>query len=305
MNGKETKQARTTAARLAVRRGEFVQLRRRILSETWAWCACFVVLGAILIAPSRSHRIPTFVAGEIASSDVVVDRGVVLPDSESTEEKRRRASLEVLSVYVYDPGVAASLVEKLDRIFQEGRRQSGGDDFDLAQRLGEVGSLVVQPREAAVLRGAHFSEGLLGLMRELVQRIYREGIVGDRTELLHSAERGITLHVADRAEERIELDVYRFLDGGTSLAEVVEQRLAAEPGIQRSWRVPLAALLARAMVPNVVLDRGETLARRLKAASSVEEVSVRLPRGKVLVRRGDEVSAQTARLLAALAERST
>jgi putative nucleotidyltransferase with HDIG domain len=305
VNGKETKQARTTAARLAVRRGEFVQLRRRILSETWAWCACFVVLGAILIAPGRSHRIPTFVAGEIASSDVVVDRGVVLPDSESTEEKRRRASLEVLSVYVYDPGVAASLVEKLDRIFQEGRRQSGGDDFDLAQRLGEVGSLVVQPREAAVLRGAHFSEGLLGLMRELVQRIYREGIVGDRTELLHSAERGITLHVADRAEERIELDVYRFLDGGTSLAEVVEQRLAAEPGIQRSWRVPLAALLARAMVPNVVLDRGETLARRLKAASSVEEVSVRLPRGKVLVRRGDEVSAQTARLLAALAERST
>ena len=305
MNGKESKQARTTAARLAVRRGEFVQLRRRILSETWAWYACLVVVGAILIVPARSHRVPPLAAGEIASSDIVVDREVVLPDSESTEEKRRRASFDVLPVYVYDPGVAVSLVEKLDRIFQEGSRQSGGDDFDLAQRLGEVGSLVVQPREAAVLRGARFSEELLGLLRDVVQGLYREGIVGDRPELLHSAEHGVALRVAGRGEERTELDVYRFLDGGSGLTEVVEQRLAAEQGIRRPWRSPLAALLARAMVPNVTLDRGETLARRLKAASSVEEVSVRLPRGKVLVRRGDEVSDQTARLLAALAERNT
>ena len=306
MSGKETnRQARTTAARLAVRRGEFVQLRRRILSETWAWYAGLVVLGALLVLPGRSHRVPTLAAGEIAPTDVVVDRDVVLPDSELTEEKRRRASLEVLPVYVYDPGAATALVEKLDRVFQEGRRPSGDDDFDLAQRLGEVGALVVQPREAAVLRSARFSEELLGPLREVTQRLYREGIVGDRPELLHSAERGITVRVAGKPEERTELDVYRFLDGGPALVEVVEQRLAAEPGIQRAWRAPLAALLARAMVPNVTLDRGETLARRLRAAASVEEVSVRLARGKVLVRRGDEVSAQTARLLAALAERST
>ena len=238
MNGKESKQARTTAARLAVRRGEFVQLRRRILSETWAWYACLVVVGAILIVPGRSHRVPPLAAGEIASSDIVVDREVVLPDSESTEEKRRRASFEVLPVYVYDPGVAATLVEKLDRIFQEGGRQSQGDDFDLAQRLGEVGSLVVQPREAAVLRGARFSEELLGLLRDVVQGLYREGIVGDRTELLHSAERGVALRVAGSGEERTELDVYRFLDGGSGLTEVVEQRLAAEQGIRRPWRSP-------------------------------------------------------------------
>jgi len=42
----------------------------------------------------------------------------------------------------------------------------------------------------------------------------------------------------------------------------------------------------------------------LRAAATVEDVSVRLPRGKVLVRRGDEVSVQSVRLVAALAERS-
>ncbi len=305
MSAPEGKQVKTTAARLAVRRGEFVQLRRRLLAKSWAWYACLIVVGSLAVVPGRSHRVPTLAVGEVAPSDIVVDRDVVLPDAESTEEKKRRASFEVLPVYVYDPGAAAALDDKLERVFQEGRRQRGVDDVDLAQRLGDAGSLVIRPREAAVLRSARFSEELLALLREVVQRLYRQGIASDRTELLHAADRGVTLRTAGTHEEHVELDVYRFIDGGGGLAEVVEQRLAAEPSIDRSGRAPLAAMLARAMVPNVVLDRGETLARRLNAASSVEEVSVHLPRGKVLIRRGDEVNAQTARLLAALAERGT
>ena len=306
MTGTNGTKARTTAARLAVRRGEFVQLRRRLLAKTWLWYACFIALGTVIVVPGRSSRVPVMAAGEIASSDVVMERDVVLPDAESTEEKRRRASFEVLPVYVYDPTVATALVEKLNRIFQDGRRQTEeGDSIDLAQRLSEVGSLAIQPAEAETLRRAGFAEELQGVLREVVQRLYRHGIVSDRMELLRSADRGIVLRIADTTDERVELDVYRFQDGGSGLTEVVEQRLAAEPGVQRSWRARLAAMLARAMVPNVVLDRGETLVRRLKAAGSVEEVSVRLPRGKVVVRRGDEVSPQTARLLAALAERNT
>jgi putative nucleotidyltransferase with HDIG domain len=305
MNGSEAKKVRTTAARLAVRRGEFVQLRRRLLGKTWVWYVCFIALGAAIVAPGHQTRVPALAAGEIAPSDVVVSRDVVLPDPESTEEKRRRASAEVLPVYDYDPGAGAAVVNKLGRVFQEGRRQPDGDPEDLAQRLSEIGSLVIRPDEAGALRAAHFSQELEGVLREVVDRLYRQGIVSDRMELLHSADRGITLRTTGKNDEHTELDVYRFLDGGAGLSEVVEQGLAAEPAVQRGWRAPLAAMLARALVPNVVLDRGETLARRLKAASSVEEVSVRLPRGKVLVRRGDEVTPQTARLLAALAERNT
>ncbi len=305
MNGTEGKKARTTAARLAVRRGEFVQLRRRLLGETWLWYLCFIVIGAAIVAPGHQARIPSLSAGDVAPSDIVVDRAVVLPDAESTEEKRRRASADVLPVYDYDPGAAAALLDKLGRIFQEGRHQPGGDPDELAQRLGDVSSLVVEPDEAEVLRAAKFSAELEGVLREVVERLYRQGIVSDRMELLQSADRGVTLRAAGTGEEHTELDVYRFLDAGPGLADVVEQGLATEPGVPRGWRRPLAVMLARAMVPNVVFDRGETLARRLKAASSVEEVSVRLPRGKVLLRRGDEVTPQTARLLSALAERNT
>jgi putative nucleotidyltransferase with HDIG domain len=294
----------TTAARLAARRGEFVQLRRRLLAKVWIWFVALALGGALVVTPGRSHRYPVVAAGEIANTDVVVDRDVVVPDSESTEEKRRRASLEVLPVYVLDRGVERAVRDRLEQAFAEGRRSGSRDASDLVQAIGTAGELVVQPREAEVLRRAGFSTELLAVLSETVTRLYRQGVVSDRSELLHSSERGITLRVLDEGVERVELDIYSFIDAGSPLVEAIEQRLATEPLVARSWRSPLAEFLARAMSPNVTLDRGETLARRLKASASVEEVSIRLSRGKTLVRRGDEVTAQTARLLAALAERN-
>jgi putative nucleotidyltransferase with HDIG domain len=296
---------RSVAARIAVRRGEFVQLRKRLLATTWLWSVAFVVVGALLVMPGRSNRIPVLTAGEVAPTDVVVDRDVVLPDAESTEAKRHRASLEVLPVYLFDPGAGAALNEKLDRLFQEGRHLLLIPSEDLARRLGEASGLVLKPREAEALHTARFNAKLLAALHDIVDRLYRQGIVADRPELLHAADRGITLRLAGSNEERTELDVYRFLDGGPALAETVEQRLSAEPAVSHGARPQIVSFLTRALTPNVTLDRAETLARRLKAAGGVEEVSIRLPRGRVLVRRGDEVTPQTARLLAALAERGS
>ena len=105
MKPKAGKKTSGLAARLAVRRGEFVQLRRRVLSHRWAWLVVFVVGCGLLITPARSSRYPVLTAGEVAVTDVVVERDVVLPDPEATEESRRRASLEVLPVYVFDCGL--------------------------------------------------------------------------------------------------------------------------------------------------------------------------------------------------------
>jgi cyclic-di-AMP phosphodiesterase PgpH len=301
---KDAKAARATANRLAIRRGEVVQVRRRLLSLTWLWAGLLLVVGAVLVSPSRSARYPVLAPGEIAASDVVMDRDVVLPDPESTEEKRARASLEVLSVYALQEDRATAAAAKLEMIFQEGRRLPEGSTTELAQRLSATTGVRVEPKEAEVLRRASFSEELATTLRELLQRLYRQGVVADRAELLGNAERGFTLRNAHTGEERVERDVFSYIDGGRGLAETIEQRLAAEASVPRASRAPLAALLARVMEPNVIFDRGETLSRRLKAAGSVQESSIRLPRGRVLLRRGDEVTEQTSKLLAALAERT-
>lgn len=302
MTGGRTKNVRQVASRLAVRRGEFVQLRRRLLAQTWVWLGVFVVVATLLVAPGRTLRFPILEAGEVASSDIVVDRDVTLSDPESTEEKRRRASEAVLSVYLFDTDMERQVLSRLERLFLAGRAESRGSAQELATRLSDASELEIQPFEAEVLRRSRFSDEVQTVLSEVVRRLYRQGIVGDRLELLHSSDRGVTLRFPD-GTERVELDIYRFVDGAFGLNEVVEQRLAAEPEITRAMRVPMASFLTRLLTPNVNLDRAETLARRLRAANSVEEVSIRLPRGRVLVRRGDEVTDQTARLLSNLAAR--
>lgn len=294
------KPPRRLADRIAVRSGEFVQLRRRLLSRTWLWAAVLVLACVVLVVPRREARYPALRAGTVASVDIVVDKDVTVPDPESTEEKRRRASQEVLPVYIYDPAVAVKVSNSLERLFAAAREGAPGTPSELAARLGDVSGLPIQPQEAEALHQIGFSGDLLNVLLDLVNGLYRQGIAADRLELLQSADRGVAIREPS-GKERVELDVYRFIDASSGLLDTIEQRLAAEPVVPRRSRATVAAFLARAIPPNITLDRGETLARRIKAAASVEEVSIHLARGRVLVRRGDEITPQTERLLAALA----
>lgn len=303
MTEKKPMTGRRLAARLAVRRGEWVQLRRRILGRLWLWVLVFVVAGTVVVSPRRVARVPSLEVGEIAPVDVVVDRDTSLPDVESTEQRRQRAAAEVLPVWVLDPGVANVVRERVLSIFAAGAADPSGSAQELAERLSDASGLVVKAEEARALKQAGFSEDLAAVLVEIITRLYRQGVIADRGELLQSSDRGIVVRTVGAEGESRELDVYRYVDT-LSLPEIIEQRLAAEPIVARSWRAPLAALLARAMHPNLVMDRGETLGRRLRAAAEVEEVVVNLPRGKIILRRGDEVTPQAARLLSALAARA-
>jgi putative nucleotidyltransferase with HDIG domain len=298
------KQVRDTAIRLAVRRGEFIQLRRQLLGKTWLWAAALIVVGSLLLARGAVRRYPMLAAGAVAPADIIIAADVAIPDPEATEKRRREASIEVRPVYVLDPGVERAVVAKLEAMFAAGHAAGRTGAEELALRVSEATGVLVLPQEAAALKAAGFSDELLAVLRDVVTRLYRQGVVSSRPELLLAADRGLTLRTAGAAVERVELDVYRFVDGGAGLAEAVDQRLGGEAAVRRGARGPLAALLARLLAPNVIEDRGETLARRLRAASAVESVVVRLPRGRVLVRRGDEVTPQTARLLQALAASS-
>jgi hypothetical protein len=298
---KTFRQVRDTATRLAVRRGEFVQLRRQLLGKTWLWAAALIVLGSLVLARGAVRRYPLLAAGAVAPADIVIAADVAIPDPEATEKKRREASMEVRPIYVLDPGVERDAVAKIEKVFAAGRAAGRVGAEELAASISAATGVLVLPQEAAALRAAAFSDELLAALRDVVSRLYRQGIVSSRPELLVAADRGLTLRTAGSPQELVELDVYRFVDGGSGLAEAVEQRLGGEAAVPRSARGPLAALLARLLAPNVIEDRGETLARRLRAAAAVESVVVRLPRGRVLVRRGDEVTPQAARLLQALA----
>lgn len=283
--------------------GEWGQKRRRFLAQAWLLGPAFVLLTTLLITPRQAAHYPLLKAGDIAPTDVVIHRDVTLPDVESTEQKRRRAGLDVPPVYVFDPEVSEQVKAKLAAVVALGQKAEHHDLSRLVSELSQVAGQRLEPGEVQVLRTLRFSQEVLLALMDVVDQVYRQGVVEDRVELLRWADKGVTVKEAGTDKEHLQLDVFRFIDAAT-LAETLEQRLAALRLVERQHRRPLATFLARLMPPNVILDRGETLSRRMRAAASVEEVSVHLNRGRVLLRRGDEVSPQVARLLESLAASS-
>lgn len=283
--------------------GEWGQKRRKFLAQAWLLGPLFVVLTTVVISPRKQAPYPILKPGDVAPTDVVIQRDITLPDVESTEQKRRRAGLDVPPVYVFDAAVAEQVKAKLAAIMAAGAKASREDRAGLVVSLSQIAGQRLEPREVEALRALRFSQELQLALADVVEQLYRQGVVENRVELLQWADRGVTVRDAASGQEHLQLDVFRFVDAA-SLVETLEQRLATLRLVDRQYRQALSSFLAKLMPPNVVLDRGETLSRRMRAAAAVEEVSVHLNRGRVLLRRGDEVSPQVARLLESLAASS-
>ena len=86
---------------------------------------------------------------------------------------------------------------------------------------------------------------------------------------------------------------------GNETRAAVSARLAEGPFTPRE-RAEVAAFLAATLRPNLSYDASMTAERRASASRSVESVFTRIPRGKVIVRRGDEISPRTAQWIAAV-----
>lgn len=282
--------------------GEWGQKRRRFLGQARIVGPLFVLLSTVLLCPKQTQRYPTLKTGDIAPSDVVVWREIVLPDMEATEEKRRRAGLEIPPVYVMDESVGERVKTKLEAIFSAGANTRRLPLWEASLELSKAAGQRLEVQDLEVLRALNFSREVLVTLMDLVEQIYRQGVVEDRVEVLRWAEKGVSLRRSGSEKEQLVLDVFRFLDAA-GLSETLEERMASL-GIQRRYRRPLASFLARLMPPNVILDRSETLSRRIRAASAVEDVVIHLNRGRVLLRKGDEVSPQMARILESLAASS-
>ena len=62
----------------------------------------------------------------------------------------------------------------------------------------------------------------------------------------------------------------------------------------------MAAFLAASLRPNLTRNAAETAKRRQEASAAVESVFTKIPRGKVIVRKGDEITPRTSLWVAAV-----
>jgi putative nucleotidyltransferase with HDIG domain len=267
------------------------------------WALVYVLATTFSFSPTLSFRNPPEAAGSIARRDVVAPRDLIVADSVATERRRAEAVGDVLPVYNWDSTASAAFEKKLRDSFRNARealgatrRRPGSPRPSPAVR--DAFELPVRDEALAAFDREGFSQQLEDRLVAAAAEVYRTGVVDNRDLMVENGARGLQLRDSTAGREVRRHELADVVEYGSQAKSALATRLAGGP-LTGSDLTEAAAFLSSAMRPNLVFDGGETARRRSQAARSVETVLTKIPRGKVIVRKGDEISPRAAEWIAA------
>ncbi len=264
------------------------------------WAAAYVVVTTVSFSPTLSFHDTPAAAGMVATRDVVAPRDLIVPDPDATARRRAETAAEVLPVYDADGQAPARFEQELRDSFERARavaartRPKGRVIPELSDAFG----LPIGDEALAALSRQGFSKELEDRFAVIGLDLYRGGVVDHRDLPPEARSRGLVARDTSSGRDAKRRDT-GATEYGNETRTAVTARLAEGPFTPRE-RAEVAAFLAATLRPNLSYDAALTSERRAGAARSVESVFTRIPRGKVIVRRGDEITARTAQWIAAV-----
>jgi hypothetical protein len=280
--------------------GEPASWGRRLLRAPGLYLAAVVLVLGALISYLPSKALPEPEIGDIASGDLVAPLDLTIEDLETTAKRRKEAEESVPPVWTLDVNLALNTEDKVRGFFGAGRDWIAGAaasrrrpaDFAAAvtERFGVELDAAVLETLARKGFGAVLEDALLSLL----QPVLDQGVILNRNLFSHGEpELGLVL-VKDSRERAVRtgdvLDLREAMDRLT-----VE---AAKLSLSSSDRRILLGLAGAFLSPNVTFHKIETEARKLQARNRVEAVYYTIKKGKVIIRKGDEVTADTIKQIA-------
>ncbi len=264
------------------------------------WAAAYVIVSTLSFSPALSFRDSPATPGAIATRDVVAPRDLIVPDPDATSRRRAESAAEVLPLYESD-GQAPARFEQLVREAFAGARPVAARTRPrglVTPELRDAFSLPIGDEALSALARNGFSTEVENRAVSIGLDLYRGGIVDHRDLAPDARARGLLVRdtSSGRESRRREIGAIEY---GNETRSAVAARLAETTFTPRE-RAEVAAFLAAILRPNLTHDPTQTAARRDAAARSVESVFTRIPRGKVIVRRGDEVTPRAAQWIAAV-----
>lgn len=264
------------------------------------WGALYVVVTTLSFAPTLTFRTAAVRAGAIATRDVVAPRDLIVPDPEATTRRKAEAAAEVLPVYDSDVAAPARFESELRGSFSRARAafQRGKSRAGITQEVRDAFHLPIGDEALSALARLQFSRALEDELVAAGQELYRHGVVDNRERFLEQ-RRGILLRDTSTGREQRRRDVPRAIEYGSEAKSDVALRLA-DTEFEPNERGEVAAFLAASLRPNLTFNAALTEQRREEAARAVESVFTKIPRGKVIVRKGDEITPRTSAWVAAV-----
>jgi hypothetical protein len=280
--------------------GEAALPPRRDRLRPWLWGAAYVIVTTLAFSPALSFRRGALNPGTVAPRDVVAPRDLIVPDPDATARRRAEASAEVLPLYESDPLAGARFEQELRDSFERARSSAARirPRGAVTPELRDAFTLPIGDEALAALARQGFSADLEDRFVAIGLDLYRGGVADHRDLSPDARTRGLAVRdtSSGRESRRREAGAVEY---GNETKSAIAARLA-DGGLSVRERAEVSAFLAAILRPNLTYDAVLTAERRAQASRSVESVFTRLPRGKVIVRRGDEITPRTAQWIAAV-----
>jgi hypothetical protein len=299
------------------------QGRRRLTPEVQS---VLILLGlclavSILLFPDILTSPRVYKLGDIAERDIKATGEFLLEDEETTARHRQEALKAEPPVYDFDPiaGATAFNIKEAFTAGREGLERLSSNDQAIAptgqeptpgegdrtlemERLRErfFGILDVPPEQGVfdLLVTHAFPETVEKALIQILSRIFRQGIVGDKTLLMSHGPRGIILHDINSESESRVTDVERFydLEGVKKVLRSDVGQFDLDPRLAEAT-IKLSEALAR---PNLTFNKRETSLRTDMARAAVKPIYFRVKEGEIIVREGERILLEHLRKLSEL-----
>ena len=294
--GKRKKSQATRKLSLALRvRTQLRQAMDHLLGADVGWSLALVLVSLLLLGNQRCGKtIAPFALGEIAPYDIVAPEELLVVDAKLTDERREHRRLAVADVYEHNSERAGQLVDEMISLFEEGRqRLAEGDDLDAAARAALLKNALgdgLPGAALAPLSRLRFSRELQRSLSEAVGWSMRGLVVGNKAMLERAASIAL-IHLPSRREEI--LTDYGAIVDVAAAREDLRRELAGRLDLRAAEELALTEFAASFVDANVVFDSGQTQQRQRAAVEGVPPVTVRLPRGHMLAKKGERLNAGT------------
>jgi cyclic-di-AMP phosphodiesterase PgpH len=264
-----------------------------------------VFLTVILVGYSFSF-IPAYQAGDIAKADITVPTEITVIDQEATKAAREAAAAQVLPVYRFDPGVRDQSLSRLAQFFAQGRalvgqtppgrkhvpRRYRGLPAPIREKLTKaIQTLGIRPPVAGLLDllvKEEFNPRLEGQLARVLSQLLASPVLPEGGSLKGEKNRISMQNQQTGKVTAVGPAEVMTLDQAKA---ALRQKVNGDATVPSAWRPAMVRIGEGLLAANLQFDKEATRVNRTQAAGMTDPVMRQLKKGRVVVRRGDEISA--------------
>jgi len=267
----------------------------RLVKNPFLFIFIFVVIISYFMSylPSKSLPIPT--EGEIASSDIIAPEDLTIKDTETTEKRKTEAAEAVLPVYMLEQNVFLNTEEKIREFFSSGRDlikkpATSKRIEDFRKITLEKYDREISTRDVRSLIKSKFSSDLEENLINLIGKISGQGIILSKNLFIHKEqEKGLILIKSPEPEKSIKVSgLLDISESKEKLSEEINRLDLAQNG--KSLLINLSYFF---ISHNINYNKVKTEDRKEEARASIGTVFYTIKKGKVIIRKGDEVNQES------------